>query len=67
MNGNNGKAVTKKWNRTMIQFSEEEYDRLWKEHAETRRTIAEIVRESLNDYFAAKDRKKKPATTAKRE
>lgn len=57
----------KKWNRTMVQFSEEEYDRLWKEHSDTRKAIAEIIRESLNEYFNARDHKKKPTTATKKE
>ena len=39
------------WNRTMIQFSDEDYDMLWNEHARTRRAIADIVREAVRMYF----------------
>lgn len=40
-----------KWNRTSIQFPGEEYDRLWREHAETRQPIAQIIRSAPNFYF----------------
>lgn len=51
------RAEGEKWNRTSIQFTEEEYDRLMKERYETRKPLAQIIRDALNLYF---DAKKKP-------
>ncbi len=49
----------KKWNRTSIQFTEEEYDRLARERYESRKPVAQIIRDALNFYFESKEHKRK--------
>ncbi len=61
----NGNAPARKWSRSSIQFTDEEYDRLLKERYESRKSIAQILRDGMALYFEQKDQKKKPCTTKK--
>ncbi len=59
----NSNTTARKWSRSSIQFTDEEYDRLLKERYESRKSIAQILRDGMTLYFEQKDRKKKASTT----
>jgi predicted CopG family antitoxin len=43
--------------RRHINIRDDQYEKLFKEHIETRKSISEIVRKALDEHFAEKEKK----------